>query len=112
MKENCVFCHIISGKFPSEKFYEDDDVLVVKDISPAAPSHVLILPKKHADNIMEADSATIQAVFAKIPLIAEKLGISKSGFRLVVNTGEDAGQSVHHMHVHLLGGREMEWPPG
>ena len=112
MDKNCVFCRVISGEFPSEKVYEDDIILAIKDISPVAPHHILILPKKHSDDFMHTSTAEIADIFAKVPLIAEKLGIKDKGFRLVINTGDDGGQTVDHMHVHLLGGRAMNWPPG
>jgi histidine triad (HIT) family protein len=112
MNKNCVFCRIIAGEFPSEKVYEDDDILAIKDISPAAPQHVLMLPKKHFPGILETDKETIASLFAKIPAIVDKLGIKSGGFRLVINSGEDGGQTVNHTHLHLLGGRAMQWPPG
>jgi histidine triad (HIT) family protein len=112
MDKNCVFCRVISGEFPSEKLYEDDVLMVIKDVSPAAPDHVLILPKKHTANIMKTSKKTIVAMFDKVPEIVKRLGIEKSGFRLIINTGEDGGQTVSHTHIHVLGGREMQWPPG
>jgi len=92
--------------------YEDDSILAIKDISPVAPQHVLVLPKKHANNFMCASNRAINDIFQKVPVIAEKLGIKETGFRLVINTGDEGGQTVDHLHVHLLGGRVMNWPPG
>lgn len=108
----CVFCGIIEGAFKSEKVYEDDGIIAIKDISPVSPIHILIMPKKHSKNICEADSAVIADIMSKIPLIAKKAGVDENGFRLVINTGADGGQTVDHLHIHLLGGREMQWPPG
>jgi histidine triad (HIT) family protein len=112
MDKSCVFCRIIDGEFPSEKVYEDDDILVIKDISPAAPQHVLMLPKEHFPGVLETDGRIISAMFAKLPIIVERLGVKDGGFRLVINTGEDGGQTVNHTHIHILGGRDLKWPPG
>ena len=112
MSESCIFCRIIKGELPSEKIYENDYFIAIKDISPAAPKHALLIPKKHFKDITEADVDTINEVTNKISEIAEKMGVKDSGFRIVVNTGEDGGQTVAHLHFHILGGREMGWPPG
>lgn len=108
----CIFCRIVSGEIPSEKIYEDDEVLAFKDVSPEAPCHVLVIPKAHAKNLFEAGSELFAAVSGKVPIIAEKLGLKESGFRVVVNTGADGGQTVEHLHFHILGGRSLQWPPG
>lgn len=108
----CVFCGIIKGTFKSEKVYEDDNIIAIKDISPVSPVHILIMPKKHMKNICEADNAIVADLMSKVPLIAKEAGVAEKGFRLVMNTGVDGGQTVDHLHVHLLGGREMLWPPG
>ena len=109
---NCLFCRIASGEIPSTKVYEDEDVLAFRDIDPQAPTHILIIPKRHFDSVLEADPETI----GKLAEVAKKLaadeGLAEKGFRLVINTGDEGGQSVKHLHVHLLGGRSMEWPPG
>lgn len=111
--ENCLFCKIANGEIPSAKVYEDDAVLVFRDISPAAPEHVLVIPKKHYDNVMRLDDDTLLArMFAAARAAAKQLGISETGFRLVINTGKDGGQTVGHLHMHLLGARELGWPPG
>ena len=112
MQESCVFCRIISGEFSSDVVYQDDDILVIKDITPVAPIHVLIIPKKHSKNILETDSKTLSLIMDKITVIAEILGVKENGFRTVINTGEEAGQTVGHLHIHLLSGRNMTWPPG
>lgn len=113
--EDCIFCKIIKGEIPSEKIYEDDMILSFKDIEPAAPVHVLIVPKKHIGSIndlTEDDSKIIAHIYLVAKQIAAKLGVSEEGYRIVTNCGEKAGQSVHHIHFHLLGGRSFQWPPG
>ncbi|OAA83541.1 histidine triad nucleotide-binding protein [Clostridium ljungdahlii] len=113
--EDCIFCKIIKGEIPSEKIYEDDMVLSFKDIEPAAPVHVLIIPKKHIGSIndlTEDDSKIIAHIYLVAKQIAAKLGIDEKGYRIVTNCGEEAGQTVHHVHFHLLGGRSFAWPPG
>ena len=112
--KDCIFCKIIAGEIPSEKVYEDEAILGFRDINPAAPLHVLFIPKKHFANLGEA-SPEDQALLGKMLLLvgreAAKLGLAE-GYRVVSNCGESAGQSVDHFHLHLLGGREMQWPPG
>lgn len=111
---DCIFCAIANGEIPSDKVYEDDKILVFYDLEPQAPVHILIIPKEHikwAYDITEENSAVIAHIFAKIPEIAQKLGI-EDGFRVVNNCGEKAGQSVHHIHFHLMAGREFTWPAG
>ncbi len=111
--ENCLFCKIAKGEIPSQKVYEDDAVLAFRDISPAAPEHVLIIPKKHYDNILQLDNnALLGQLFDVARQVAQTLGIDKTGFRIVINTGKDGGQTVEHLHLHLLGARELGWPPG
>lgn len=108
----CIFCRIVKGEIPSEKVYEDDDVLAFKDVNPEAPCHVLLIPKTHAQDLIEAGSELFSVVASKVPMLAEKLGLKEKGFRVVVNTGGDGGQTVGHLHFHILGGRSLEWPPG
>jgi len=113
--EECVFCKIISGEIPSEKVYEDDMVFSFKDISPCAPAHVLIIPKKHINTlneVTEEDSKIIAHIFLKAKEIAKKVGIDETGYRIVSNCGEEAGQTVNHIHFHVIGGRTLQWPPG
>lgn len=113
--ENCIFCKIVSGDIPSQKVYEDEHVLAFNDIDAKAPVHVLIIPKTHFDSIMGitgGHSGTVVHMQSAALQIAKKLGVDETGFRLVINTGSDGGQSVSHVHMHLLGGRQMQWPPG
>ena len=113
--DNCIFCKIVKGEIPSEKVYEDEEILVFKDIQPAAPIHVVVIPKKHINNlneINEEDSKIIGNIFISIKKVADKLGMSENGYRVVSNCGKDGGQTVEHIHFHLLGGRSLQWPPG
>lgn len=110
---DCIFCKIIKGEIPSKKVYEDDRVFAFYDINPAAPVHVLIVPKEHiptANDINEANKATVSEVFLAAAKIAKQLNIES--YRVVNNCGEQAGQTVFHIHFHLLGGRDLAWPPG
>lgn len=111
---DCIFCKIANKEFPTEFVYETEDLVAFKDISPQAPVHILIIPKKHISSLLEADESNVD-IFGKIQLaaakIARKLGIAQEGFRLVSNCGEHGGQTVHHLHYHLLGGKFMGWPP-
>ena len=109
---DCLFCKIVEGGIPSRKVYEDERVYAFEDIAPKAPTHVLVVPKKHIDRLSDAstDSGLVGEVATRAASIARERGLSD--FRLVVNNGEGAGQSVHHLHVHVLGGRTMKWPPG
>ena len=111
---DCIFCGIAAGEIPSAKVYEDESVLAFRDLEPQAPTHVLIIPKKHIGSLAEAQEEDLK-LLGHIQLcagkIAEKEGL-KNGFRLVSNCGEEAGQSVKHLHYHLLGGRGFSWPPG
>ena len=110
--ENCLFCRIASGEIPSSKVYEDDRVLAFRDIDPQAPVHVLVIPKQHFANITEADGETTAYLFDVVKKLVKELGVDETGFRVVINTGEDGQQSVKHLHLHILGGRSMQWPPG
>ena len=109
---NCLFCRIIAGEIPSAKVYEDEYVLAFRDIDPQAPTHVLIIPKEHYDSVMEASDDIIGRMTEAAKIIARSEGVTDNGFRIVINTGEDGGQSVKHLHMHLLGGRSLQWPPG
>ncbi len=112
--EDCLFCRIASGGIPAKKAYEDDLSLAFYDIDPKAPVHVLIIPKKHISSVAaagEEDFALIAHMMKVAQQLAKELGLD-NGFRLVVNTGRDGGQSVDHLHIHLLGGRALAWPPG
>lgn len=113
--ENCLFCKIASGDIPSKRVYEDEQVFAFADIDPQAPVHVLIVPKRHiesADVLTDADMPVLCAMFAAARVIARQYGLSEKGYRLVQNIGQDGGQSVPHLHMHLLGGRSLQWPPG
>jgi histidine triad (HIT) family protein len=108
--ENCIFCKIINKEIPSSIVYEDDTVLAFKDINPEAPVHVLIVPKKHIPSVAEIDSENagyLVDIHMAANNVAKMLGINKSGFRLINNCGEDAGQTVFHLHYHLVGGRKL-----
>lgn len=107
--ENCLFCKIIAGEIPSEKVYEDDEVLAFKDINPMAPVHILIIPKQHidgADKLDENNSAVTSKIFAVASKLATEFKLD-NGFRIVTNVGSDGGQTVRHLHFHLLGGTKL-----
>ncbi len=111
---NCVFCKIASNEIPSKKVYEDDQIVAFNDLDPQAPVHVLIIPKKHiqsADQIADDDTNIIGKIFMVASKIAKEMGLKK-GYRIVNNCGEDGGQTVPHLHFHLMGGRKMNWPAG
>ena len=113
--ENCIFCKIVNGDIPSNKVYEDDKVYAFHDISPEAPTHFLVIPKDHitsANEINEQNSEIIAHIFVVINKIVRELGINDTGYRIVNNCGKDGGQTVGHMHFHVLGGRNLQWPPG
>lgn len=108
--EDCVFCKIIKGEIPSNKVYEDEEILAFKDINPAAPIHILVIPKKHIDSLVdmkEGDEILISKIYTVINKIAQDIGIDKKGFRVIVNCGEDGGQEVAHLHFHLLAGKKL-----
>lgn len=111
---DCIFCKIAAGIIPSTKVYEDDKVLAFNDLSPQAPVHVLIIPKEHitsAADISADNSGVVARIFEVAAMLAKQSGLA-DGFRIVTNSGEGAGQSVKHLHFHLLGGRDFTWPPG
>lgn len=113
--DDCLFCKIINGEIPSTKVYEDDKVFCFTDIAPGAPVHVLTVPKKHIstlNELTEEDSALVAHAFMVMKKLAKEFGIDGSGYRIVSNCNEDGGQSVFHIHFHLLGGRALAWPPG
>lgn len=110
LKDDCLFCKIIKGDIPSDKVYEDDKILAFKDINPIAPVHVLIIPKDHISNTNEitAENSNVMAyMFEKIPEIASASGVKEDGYRLICNCGENAGQEVKHLHIHLVGGEKL-----
>jgi histidine triad (HIT) family protein len=111
---NCLFCKIAAGVIPVTRFYEDDQVLAFPDISPQAPVHVLLIPKQHFASLAHTsatDSALLGHLLAAAAVVAREQGLG-GGYRVVINTGADGGQTVEHLHLHLLGGRHMGWPPG
>lgn len=108
--EDCVFCKIIKGEIPSEKVYEDDEILAFKDINPAAPIHILVIPKKHINSLLELeeqDYELVGKIHKVINMLAKQLNIEEEGFRVIVNCGKDAGQEVMHLHYHLLAGKKL-----
>jgi histidine triad (HIT) family protein len=111
---DCLFCRIVSGEIPSKKVYEDDQVYAFEDIHPQAPTHVLVVPKKHIHGLKEAGKEDAELI-GRCHLAAAKIARENSiedGYRTVLNVGPRAGQSVFHLHVHLIGGRNLHWPPG
>jgi histidine triad (HIT) family protein len=113
--ETCLFCRIISGDVPSAQVHEDDLVVAFDDISPVAPVHQLIVPRRHvvsAAELTDGDAQLMGRIFAVAAKLAATAGLPDSGYRVVTNVGADGGQSVDHLHFHLIGGRRMAWPPG
>ena len=112
---DCLFCKIIAGDIPSAKVYEDDLVYAFRDIEPQAPVHILIIPKEHissANELTEENASIVGHIFAVAAKIAKDEGIADGGYRIVNNCGQDGGQTVGHLHFHMLGGRSLQWPPG
>jgi histidine triad (HIT) family protein len=112
---NCLFCNIVEKKIPATIIYEDEDVIAFEDITPRAPSHLLIIPKQHIASLNDLDEKHIHLAGKLLHTankLAKILGYSEQGYRVVMNCGKDAGQTVFHMHLHLLGGRVFQWPPG
>ena len=112
---DCLFCKIVAGEIPAARVHEDDSVIAIRDIAPRAPTHVLFLPREHigsAADLTLADGPMLGALFAAAAGFARSEGIADAGYRMVTNIGQWGGQTVGHLHVHLLGGRSMSWPPG
>ena len=112
---DCLFCKIRDGDIPADIIFENDDVLAFNDVNPQAPMHALIIPKKHISTVNDIavdDEAIMGKLFSVARHLAAEQGVSDDGYRLVVNCNEKAGQTVFHIHMHLLGGRDMSWPPG
>lgn len=110
---DCLFCRIVAGEIPSDRVHEDDEVIVFRDINPQAPTHVLAIPRRHiadAQALTDEDAPLLRALFGALRRVADRLEVGS--YRIVSNVGTDAGQSVPHLHFHLLGGRRMGWPPG
>lgn len=115
MSTDCIFCRIVAGEIPATPVHEDDLVLVIRDLHPVAPVHLLLMPRAHIGSALElgeADATLAGRLLAVAAALARSEGIADGGYRLVVNAGVDGGQTVDHLHVHLLGGRAMRWPPG
>ena len=113
--ENCIFCKIINGEIPADKVYENDSVIAFNDINPQAPTHILVIPKEHYSNIHsvpENKNNLLGELFRAVSHIVKEQKLTENGYRLVINSGKDGGQEVDHIHVHLLGGRSLQWPPG
>jgi diadenosine tetraphosphate (Ap4A) HIT family hydrolase len=113
--DNCIFCKIIKGEIPARTVFEDDKVVVIEDISPVAPLHVLLIPRRHIVNALDlepVDDELVGHVYRIAARLAREKGVADSGFRIVSNNNAGAGQSVFHIHFHLLAGRQLGWPPG
>jgi histidine triad (HIT) family protein len=114
-ESSCLFCRVARGEIPARLAYENDDLLAFHDIDPKAPTHVLVIPRKHIGamaRVEDTDASLMGALLLAARDIARELGVEAGGYRLVINNGADAGQSVDHVHLHILGGRKMTWPPG
>ena len=112
---DCLFCKIRDGEIPADIVFENDDVLAFNDVNPQAPIHIIIIPKKHIptiNDVADGDESVTGKLFSAAKVIADEKGVSDEGYRLVVNCNEKAGQTVFHIHMHLLAGRAMTWPPG
>ena len=113
--DNCLFCRIIDGKIPAKTVYQDETAVAIEDIHPQSPTHLLVLPRKHISSLLDAgaeDAALLGHLFLVAGRLAHERGLDSGGYRTVINTGEGAGQTVFHLHVHVLGGRAFHWPPG
>jgi len=107
--DNCVFCKIIAGEIPSQRYFEDEDMIIIKDLEPKAKLHYLCIPKEHYARLSDLDEAkaeTLKRIFKKIPSLKDELGLG-GGYRIIINQGDDAGQTVQHLHIHLLGGEKL-----
>ena len=114
-ENNCLFCRIVRGEVAAKVAFEDDQLIAFHDINPQAPVHVLVIPRRHIASIAvmaDSDAEIVGALFVAARTLAVQLGVATSGYRLVINTGANAGQTVDHIHLHILGGRHMKWPPG
>ena len=111
---DCIFCKIIAGEIPAKVVHRDDDAIAIEDVNPQAPTHLLVMPVRHVPNVGEMSPETDAALMGKLIAISARLGREneRDGYRLVVNTGPDGGQTVDHTHVHVLAGRHLTWPPG
>jgi histidine triad (HIT) family protein len=112
MSETCLFCAIIAGQQAAQRVYENDAVVVIRDIHPQAPVHYLVMPKKHVASLNEAEPQTLVDTLAAAQELARRDGFAEPGYRTVFNVGKDGGQTVGHLHLHVLAGRPLTWPPG
>lgn len=115
MTDSCLFCNIVARDIPADIVYETDAVIAFRDIGPQAPVHILVIPKRHIPSLAQAaveDSELMGHLLLAVREVAEREGLAEAGFRTVLNTGADGGQTVHHLHAHVLGGRGLRWPPG
>jgi histidine triad (HIT) family protein len=113
MSDACIFCNIGAGRMPVAAVYDDDEFLAFPDNSPQAPIHVLLIPKEHYATILDVqDVEYLGRLMRAVQVTADRLGLTEDGFRTVINSRDNGGQTVHHLHVHILGGRFMQWPPG
>jgi histidine triad (HIT) family protein len=115
MSDDCLFCRIVAGQIPARVVLETQTCLAFRDINPVAPTHVVVVPKEHHDHMADlvaADPGLAAELMAAATAVATETGVAAGGYRMVVNTGADGGQTVHHVHVHVLGGRGLTWPPG
>ena len=113
MTESCVFCRIVAGEIPAPMLAENDHAVAFRDLAPKSPVHVLVVPKRHVASLAECqDGPELGALLLLAAEVARREGVEETGYRTVINTGSDGGQTVFHLHVHLMGGRAMSWPPG
>ena len=113
MNDDCVFCRILNGELPAHFVYKDEKVAVIWDINPQAPTHLLVIPREHISSADQVEDPSLWSVLmGTATKVARDLGLVEDGYRVVVNCGDRAGQTVHHLHVHLLSGRFFQWPPG
>ena len=113
--DDCIFCKIAAGEIPAEKIYEDEQVVAFRDLGPQAPTHALVIPKRHLatlNDLTESDAELVGRMYLGAKQVAELDGIAEGGYRTVMNCNADGGQTVFHLHLHVLGGRRMTWPPG
>lgn len=113
--DKCIFCDIVSGKIQSRKVYEDELTLAFHDINPQAPVHIIVIPKKHISTLLDVkdeDKDIVMSLIQACSRVAKEMNIDEKGFRIVVNTNPQGGQLIYHLHIHLLGGRQLRWPPG
>ena len=114
-EQDCIFCKVVAGEIPADIIYSDDRAVAFRDINPQAPVHALVIPREHLDSLDDAsgrDEPTLGHLLRVAARVANEQGLSESGYRTVINTGAGAGQSVFHLHLHVVGGRPLHWPPG